>query len=185
MIRRNGSVSAGFAILGAVAAVAGCGGKTTQSVDTVLRESGQSREAVFPLAGTITIDGQAPETGFGKPQLIVLLFDQAKPEVPADSVPKAFCDAKGEFAFSTYGERDGVAAGKYVLALLKLKFNKKKGYFGNDLLKNLYNDPSQNLTVPELTIDHQSPGKKDYAIDLKIAGRDAVTPGPKAVTKMK
>ncbi len=66
-----------------------------------------------------------------------------------------------------------------------MKFDKKRGYFGKDLLKNLYNDPTQNEKSPELVIDHQPPGKKDYLIDLKIVGRDAATPGPHAVTKLR
>jgi hypothetical protein len=189
MIRRNVAVFRIFAMLaaGAIAGVGGCGPSNAQhSVDGVLRESGKSRENVFPLAGRITIDDQAPEAGgFGKPQLIVLLFDQSKPTAPPGSVPKAICDAKGEFAFNTYDPGDGVAPGKYVLAVVELQYQKKKGYTGGDRLKNLYNDPSQNLKVPDLTIDHQPPGKKDYLIDLKVVGRDAATPGPHAVTQLR
>ncbi len=114
-----------------------------------------------------------------------MLFDQSKLDANPDVVPKATVDAKGEFSFSTYDPGDGVAPGKYVMVLLEKKFDKKKGYFGPDLLKNLYNDPDANAKVADLKIDHEPPGKKDYAIDLKLAGRDAGTPGPKAVTKLK
>jgi hypothetical protein len=188
MICRNDSVFRVIAMMVAVAAagVVGCGGAgTKQSVDDILKESGKSRTTVLPFGGKITIDGQVPEVGgFAKPRLVVMLFDQANPDAPPGSVPKAICDAKGEFTFSTYDEGDGVAPGKYVLALVALRFEKKKGYTGGDVLKNLYNDPSQNLKVPELNIDHQA-ANRDYSIDLKLAGRDAATPGPKAVTIIK
>jgi hypothetical protein len=173
---------------GAVLGLAGCGPSSSSkhSVDEVLKSSGKSRGDVFPLAGRITVDGQVPEAGgFGKPRLIVLLFDQANLDASPGSVPKAICDAKGEFAFSTYEQGDGVAPGKYVLALVMLRYEKKKGYIGGDGLKNFYNDPSLNLKVPELLIDHHAPGNKDLAIDLKLAGRDSAGPGPKAVTTFK
>jgi hypothetical protein len=189
MMGENDSVFRTFTLLAAAAAVAiaGCGRESAnQSVDKVLRESGKSRADVYALAGKVTIDGQpADGGGFGQQRILVLLFEQGKFDAPSADVPKAFCDATGDFAFSTYDQGDGVAPGKYVLALVKLKYDKRKGYFGKDGLKNLYNDAEQNSKISELVIDHQAPGKKDYAIDLKLAGRDAATPGPKAVTKIK
>jgi hypothetical protein len=189
MICRNDSLFRTFAVFAAAAAIgiAGCGRQgAKQSVDEVLRESGKSRADVYPLGGKITIDSQTPEAGgFGQKRIIVMLFDQAKLDAPASGVPKAFCDSKGDFAFSTYDQGDGVAPGKYVLALVELKFDKRKGYYGADGLKNLYNDPVANAQISELTIDHRPPGKKDYAFDLKLAGREAGTPGPKAVTSIR
>ncbi len=127
-----------FAAL-ALAGVAGCGGGATKrSADDLLRESGQSRANVAPLAGTITVDGQTPDVaGFGKPRLVVLLFDKSKLDVSPESVPKVLCDPKGQFVFSTYDQGDGVAPGHYVLAFVEMKFDKKRGYFGKDLLKDL------------------------------------------------
>ncbi len=170
----------------AMVAVAGCGGGATKrSADDILRESGKSRANVAPLAGTITVDGQVPDVAsFGKPRLVVLLFEKSKLDESPDRVAKVLCDPKGQFVFSTYDQGDGVPPGQYVLAFVEMKFDKKRGYFGKDLLKNLYSDPSINEKNPELVIDHQPPGKKDYVIDLKIAGRDAATPGPHAVTKL-
>jgi hypothetical protein len=167
-----------------VVGVAGCGQKgTSQSVDQVLQASGKSRANVIPLAGRITIDSQTPEASKSlHRRMIVLLFDQAKLDAPANSVPKTFCDPKGEFAFSSYDQGDGVAPGKYVLTVVEFNFDKRSGYGGPDGLKNLYSDPVANSKIPELIIDHQPPGKKDYVIDLKLAGREAVTPGPQAVT---
>jgi hypothetical protein len=177
------AVLVGLAVVGA----AGCGSRTgTQSVDSVLQSSGKARETVYPLAGKITVDNQTPEAGgFGQRRILVLLFDQSKLEASANGVPKAICNANGDFAFNMYDQGDGVPPGKYVLAIVELKFDKRKGYFGEDVLKNQYNDPTKNANSPEFKIDHQAPGKKDYAFDLKVADREKVSPGPKAVTTIR
>jgi hypothetical protein len=189
MIGRNDTHLCAIVILAAMAigGVAGCGSsKAKDSVNEVLKQSGKSRSDVIPLSGKLTIDGQPAEGGaLGQPRIMVLLFDQAKLDAPPRNVLKALCNGKGEFAFSTYDEGDGVPPGKYVLTFVKLKFDKKKGYVGKDGFKNLYNDPVQNSKVPDLVVDLQPPGKKDYGFDLKIEGRDAATPGPKAVTTIR
>jgi hypothetical protein len=170
----------------AVAGIGGCGGSSAQKrVDDLLKESGQSRGEVYPLAGRITIDGETPQAGgFGQPHLVVLLFDQSKLDGSAKPVRKAVCDPKGEFVFSTYDEGDGVPPGKYVLAFVELRFERRKGYLGKDGLKNLYNDPEANSKVEDFVIDHHA-GKKDYVFNLQLAGREQASPGPKAVTKIK
>jgi hypothetical protein len=189
MARRQDSVFRAFAVLAAltVAGAAGCGRQASeQAVDDALRKAGQSRKTVFPLAGKVTIDGTAQ----GKsdplaPRITVMLFDQAKLDAPFDTVPRTTCKPNGEFAFSSYGQEDGVPAGKYVVAIVKLKFDKRKGHIGPDELKNLYNDPEKNAQITEFKIDHQSPGKKDYAFELKVAGREEATPGPHSVVKFR
>ncbi len=63
MARRQDSVFQAFAVLAAlaVAGAAGCGGQSSeQAVDKALRMAGESRKTVFPLAGKVTIDGNAP-----------------------------------------------------------------------------------------------------------------------------
>ena len=187
----NGRSKSRFRAIGALAALtmvslAACERPSAkQSVDTILKESGKSRSDVFPLAGRITIDSQPPQAGgLRQPRVTLVLFPESKLDAPLDGLPKATCEPNGEFSFSTYDRGDGVAPGKYVLAIVELKFDKRKGYSGKDLLKNLYNDPDQNLKNPELVIDHHAPGKKDYAIDLKLAGREAASPGPHSVLTM-
>lgn len=188
MSGRSNSVFRVAGILAAVMflAVAGCGRPTaTQSVDQLLKESGQSRADVFPLAGKITIDGETPPGGgFKQQRMTLVLFEQGKLDARLEHLPKAYCDATGAFAFSTYGTGDGVPPGKYVLAIVEMKFEKRKGASGADVLKNLYNDPDQNLKDPDLVIDHQAPGKKDYYINLKLAGREAGSKGPHSVLKI-
>lgn len=172
-------------LIGLVAVwIGGCGGGpgADEAVNKVLKESGQQRANVFPLAGKVTIDGHAPETQAMGKRLIVILTDAAKPDAPASSCPKALCQPNGSFAFNTYGTGDGIAAGKYVVAIVELKFDKRKGYAGSDGLKNLYNDPEQNAKLDGFVIDHKAPGKSDYAFNLEVAGRDAGTPGPHSIT---
>ena len=75
--------------------------------------------------------------------------------------------------------------GTYIVTFAKLT-KKPKGFLGPDGFHNLYNDAERNQKeYPELTIQHQAPGKKDYYFDLRIAGRDEVAPGPKALTQIK
>jgi hypothetical protein len=190
MIGRNGSRTWALVVLPmlGIAFVAGCSSRIPpdRKVDELLKESGKMREKTYPFAGRVTIDNETPPSGgFGQPRIVVLLFPQDKLDTPAASVPQTYCDGKGEFTFTTYDTADGVPAGKYVLAFVELKYEKKKGYHGTDQLKNLYNDPEANSKVPDLVVDHQAPGKKDYLFDLKLAGREAVQPGPRAVKQVK
>jgi hypothetical protein len=73
--------------------------------------------------------------------------------------------------------------GTYIATFTKLKRGPHKQYPGPDQFLNLYDDPDRNLKeYPELKINHQPRGKKDYVFDLKIAGREAAAAGPNAVT---
>jgi hypothetical protein len=167
-----------------VAWAAGCGRQNADdSVNKILKETGQQRADVFPLAGKVMVDGHAPQTrpGGGK-RLIVILSDPAKPDAPVSSRPKATCQPNGDFAFNMYGTGDGVVAGKYVVVLVELKFDKRKGYVGPDGLKNLYNDPDKNATVDGFVIEHKAPGKKDYVFNLEVEGHEPGTPGPHSIT---
>jgi len=185
MVSRWFSFSRAFTPLAVLAAVCigGCRGQgADDSVNKVLKETGQQRADVFPLAGKVTIDGHAPNTRPGGKRVILILTDPAKPDAPASSLPKATCQPDGDFAFSMYGTGDGVGAGKYVVAIVELKFDKRKGYIGPDGLKNLYNDPDKNAKVDGFVIDHKSPGKADYVFNLEVEGHDAGAPGPHSIT---
>jgi hypothetical protein len=154
-----------------------------QAADAALQSTGRSKSAVFPLAGTVTIDGQPPEA---KPnqRIVVMLNDLARPNVPLKQRLFVWCDPQGRFVFHTYGADDGLPAGKFVVTIASLSFHKKRGYAGPDALKNLYNDPDVNANSAEFVIEHQSPGKSDYRFDLKIENRPAAHPGPHALTKI-
>jgi hypothetical protein len=161
--------------------VAGCSSRqaTDQAIDKALESAGQKREAVYPLAGKVTVDGLPPDLAEGE-WIVMMLKDPANPSAKG---PLRLISRSGEFAFETFGKADGVKAGTYIATFSKLKRGQHKEYPGPDEFQNLYNDPDRNLKEsPELKIDHRPPGKKDYAFDLKIAGREASAAGPNAVT---
>jgi hypothetical protein len=164
-----------------MACVAGCSHRSTadEALDASLAQQGRSRGDVFPLAGKVTIDGK-PLQLTRRQKIIVMLHNAAsKTERPLD--PRFVeCNADGTFAFRTYGERDGVPAGNYVLTFTQLVDRGKRGYLGPDGLKNLYNDPDKS----EFSISHAKGGRTDYVFDLKIEGRDGVIAGPRAVQSL-
>lgn len=165
----------------------GCSGtqSSDEGIKAALTNANQEKHSVAPLAGKVTIDGQPPH--FDKPnqRIFVMLNDPQKPDVPLTDRPTATANSEGEFAFSTYNKGDGWAPGHYVLTFAVLTKKGKKGDVGPDALNNLYNDPDVNAKTPEFVIDHQSPGKSDYAFDLKIEGKEPVkTPGPHALTTL-
>jgi hypothetical protein len=145
---------------------------------------GHQRTTVYPLAGKITVDGQPPEFAEGD-RIIVMLNDAAKLGTAAIG-PYVYVGKDGDFTFRTYGTDDGVPAGTYIVTFAKLKAKKRSSLIGPDGFHNLYNDAEQNQKqYPELRIEHQPPGKKDYVFNLQIAGRDEVVAGPKALTRIK
>jgi hypothetical protein len=163
----------------------GCSGEAPeQSLNRVLKEQGQSKATVYPLAGKVTIDGQRPQVD-RKTKLVVMLYDPSQPDLPIGRRPVETTDSEGRFAFHTYEQKDGVPAGKYVIVFSLLSYTKKRGYLGPDQLKNQYNDPEVNEKKPDFNINHQPPGKRDYEFDLKVPDGPAGTPGPKALTEIR
>jgi hypothetical protein len=147
-----------------------------------LANAGKTRSAVYPLAGKITVDGMPPDLAEAE-WIVMMLKDPANPKAEGRI---AVISRSGEFAFKTFGADDGVKAGTYIATFTKLKRGQHKQYPGPDQFLNLYDDPDRNLKeYPELKIDHQPPGKKNYVFDLKIAGREAVAAGPNAVTRFR
>jgi hypothetical protein len=155
--------------------------------------------AVAKFAGRVTIDGKAPKRNC---RLFVILND---PKLPADSAHGegatrfTACDADGNFAFSTYGNQDGVVPGKYVVTFVELHRPLKQTslrflptvrvgpspdrYRQPDELKNLYNDPDKNAKNVDFNLDLEAPGHAHYHFDLAVAGKKpVVSPGPHAVT---
>jgi hypothetical protein len=185
-IRGSGvlAVPAATVLLVTVLPVAGCSSGQTydQAVDKALANAGQTRSAVYPLAGKVTVDGLPPDLAEGE-WIVMMLKDPANPKAEGRI---AVISRSGEFAFETFGKHDGVKAGTYIATFTRLKRGPRKAYPGPDQFENLYDDPDRNLKeYPELKIDHGPPGKKDYAFDLKIAGREAVAAGPNAVTRFR
>jgi hypothetical protein len=175
----------GVLAAGAIVAAAGCGKSADKaSLEALLKQSGDNRASLYPLAGKVTIDGQPAQ--FVKPQrLVMMLYDPTQPDLPPFKRPCKDISADGTFAFGTYAKGDGLPAGKFVAAFAVLEVT-NRGLLGPDQLNNLYNDPEKNEKLPEFHIDHQAPGKEDYVFDLKVAGRPGVSiPGPKALTEVR
>ncbi len=106
---------------------------------------------------------------------MVIAYDAAKADGKAKTNARAFVKPDGSF------ELPPLPPGKYVMLFTQLGYNPRRGFFGPDGLKNLYNDPDVNSKKPELLIDHQAPGKTDYAFNLSVAGETPpAAPGPKA-----
>jgi hypothetical protein len=169
----------------AVLAASGCGGSSAeQRLGAQLKAASASKHAVCPLAGKVMVDGEPAHTASLAQRIVVVLFDRDKPDLAVNQRPIAECNPQGEFAFQTYGNDDGVASGKYVVAIAQLPVeNRERTESGTvDELKNLYNDPDKNAEKPDFVIDHKSPGKRDYLFELKLAGEEPVTtPAPRAV----
>jgi hypothetical protein len=179
-------LAAGALACALLAAFVGCGGSPSpaQRVQTELTKIGESAKSIYPLAGKVQIDSQPPQA-VSNQRIVVVLFDRAKPTLGVAERPSAICNERGEFAFTTYRDADGVEAGDYVVTFALLCLRAKDGsLIGPDGLQNLYNDPDKNEKIDEFTIKHASPGKRDYTFDLKEAGQEPGTPGPRAVTQI-
>jgi len=162
---------------------AGCNGSasTEQRIKEAYASSGITRVAVYPLAGSVTVDRQPPNFKSRRTSIVVLAYDPSKPDRPIWHNPHVTLQSDGSFAFPD----GGLPAGKYVLLFAELTLQKKQGWHGPDELKNLYNDPDVNGKKEQFTIDHQAPGKSDYSFNLNVIGENAPQqPGPKALTQL-
>jgi hypothetical protein len=169
----------------AMLAAAGCSKSgNDQSLHALLKQSGDNRASLYPLAGRVTIDGEPAL--YVKPQrLVMMLYDPTKPDLPPFKRPCKDVSAEGTFAFGTYTKGDGIPAGKFIVAFAVLEVT-NRGLLGPDQLNNLYNDPEKNANNPDFHIDHQAPGKTDYVFDLKVSGQQgSQTPGPRALTEVR
>ena len=116
--------------------------------------------------------------------LVVMLNEPEKLGRATDDQEIRETTPSGDFCFSTYEPQDGVKPGKYILTFAILRERGKFGLIGPDKLNNLYNDPDKNSNIPEFTIDHKAPGKSDYSFNLELAGKEAASPGPRAITSI-
>jgi len=158
----------------------GCG-PTSDDTSTFDQPRNFSVPQVFPLAGTVTIDGHEPAA---KGSVIVMLTGRKLILKREQDRPFAVCDTHGRFSFDYFRRGDGAPAGNYVVVIAQLREN-GRSYAGPDGLRNLYNDPAENATKPEFCIEHQAPGKSGYHFDLKTQGVEGVDPAaPNALTKI-
>ena len=182
--RRLGIHYGGVILTIAFLTAAGCNHSVApdEAIDKGLKEAGITKDAIYPLAGKVTIDQQPPQLA-ERQRLVVMLNDPQKPDEPWDQKPVAEANSEGDFTFGTYRKGDGIKSGKYVVTFAVFKFSGKRGLLGPDQLKNLYNDPDKNQQ--NFSIDHQAPGKSDYVFNLEMAGKQAAQPGPHALVDMR
>ena len=209
---RRGSVVKCFAmrlaaILGIAAATAGCnsGLSSNQALNEQFKNNSQfTRVAVARFAGKVAVDGQPPAKDC---KLFVILNEVQHLDANAHAAaPRLYasCDADGKFVFGTYARDDGAAAGKYVVTFVELhapnggtpekssgaafRSNRAVGgsrkYKPPDELKNLYNDPDQNVKEDRFNVNLEPSGKADYEFDLSVAGKEAAPAGANAVSSI-
>jgi hypothetical protein len=166
-----------------VLAAAGCSNRSAETrLQLALSNAGASKTPVYPLAGTVTIDGEPPNIDANK-RLILMLNDLEKPDIPVVDRARLLVKNDGRFTFTTYGEEDGIEPGHYVVTFVVLRKKARTRWQGVDQLNNLFNDPDVNAKIEKFVIDHRAPGKKDYQFDLKVAGQSpGPSPGPHALT---
>ena len=155
----------------------GCQGRqsTAERLEEAYKSAGIDPATVYPLGGTVTVDNEPPVVKSETARLVAVAYDAAKPDAKEKSNAYAFVKPDGSF------ELPPLPPGKYVMLFAQLGHNPRIGFFGPDTLKNLYNDPDVNSKKPEFLIDHQSPGKMNYAFNLSVAGETPpAAPGPKA-----
>jgi hypothetical protein len=164
--------------------LAGCSGQQTaeEALAKSFSEAGIQKEAVFPLAGHLSVDG-APPANDGRYPVIVVLIERGKTAEAAEPPRFVECDPDGRFSFITYDRDDGVKPSHYVVAVAKLRRAGPRRYTGPDQFHNRYNDPDKNAREAEFQIEHQAPGRTDYDLQLTIAGAEPIeTPGPHSIT---
>ncbi len=155
----------------------GCDGRqsTAQRLEEAYKSAGMNPVTVYPLSGTITVDGDRPISKSETTRLVVIAYDGSKADGKAKTNAYAFVKPDGSF------ELPPLAPGKYVMLFAQLGHNPRMGFYGPDGLNNLYNDPDVNSKKTEFLIDHRAPGRTDYAFNLSVAGETPPrAPGPKA-----
>jgi hypothetical protein len=181
-------IVASFTQFGALSATcvivlaAGCNGQpsTAERVKKAREEAHMTSVTLFPLAGRVTLDNQPPSLKSKRAALAVVAYDASKPTASAAEQPFVTARPDGSFEFPD----GGLPPGKYVMLFAVLE-RKKKNARGGDELKNLYNDPDINGKKPEFTINHEAPGKTDYAFNLIVAGEPSpAKPGPKSLIQL-
>jgi hypothetical protein len=176
-------------------AVAGCnnGPSAQQQVDAAFKANPEARLKVAKLEGVVTIDGQPPGKDYPLMQMYLVEADKFQDPKHAQRW-QAPVDENGHFIFGTYLKDDGAPVGKYVALFIdpEADMHVKTGQTrsgtgfggpktGPDKLKNLYNDPEQNIKDPAFVIDLQQPGITDQRFNLQVTGKDPAVPGKYAV----
>src|ERR1700690_1369740 len=95
-VRRMGIHKGGVILTIAFLTAAGCNHSVApdEAIDKGLKEAGITKDAIYPLAGKVTIDQQPPQLAQGQ-RLVVMLNDPQKPDVPSTEKPFAEANSEG------------------------------------------------------------------------------------------
>jgi hypothetical protein len=156
------------------------------ALDKAQTPAAAKHEAVFPLAGRVTINGQVPPYDQRNP-LVVMPINRKNIDGPAFANRYVRCDSQGKFVFKTYSRQDGVPPGSYVLVIMKLdRGNLPFVYRGPQQLLNLYRHPDNTVQLADYPIEHADPGKTNYELSLPKASTEPVAaPRPAAMTAIR
>lgn len=119
--------------------LAGCGGP------------GIDKKPTFPVTGSITVDGNVPDS-----PIQIECHPQDGFDVERPTVSRTESDLDGKFTISTYESGDGVPPGNYVVTFAWQEFNiMSREYSGKDKLNGRYSDPAKSTIT--LTVEDGKP----------------------------
>ena len=108
-------------------------------------------KVVFPVTGTITVDGKSPGSA-----LQIAVHEKGGIDKEDPSVSTGVAQPDGTFALSTYVTGDGVPKGEYTLTFTWKEFNLMSAtYSGEDKLNDRYSDPD--TSEVKFTVDGAGP----------------------------
>lgn len=108
-------------------------------------------KAVFPVTGTITVDGKTPGSA-----LQIVVHEKGGIDKEDPSVSSGNTEPDGTFALSTYVTGDGVPQGEYALTFTWKEFNLLSAtYSGKDKLNDRYSNPD--TSEVKFTVDGSGP----------------------------
>ena len=125
--------------------------------------------SLYPIAGTVTIDGVPPTFDEQRKHLVLMLYDPKKPDLPVGKRPHCLAREDGTFRFT----EDGIEPGHYVLLFAVLRRKGQGNFIGPDQLNNLYNDPDVNAKNPRSSLSTTRRREKRLPIQSGIRGEAA------------
>ena len=127
---------------------------------------GESWVEVFPVSGTVKVDGQAPQGA----QIVLHPVTPAGPDAVA---PTGSVNADGSFAITSYTTGDGAPPGEYTATIQWYKFDEKLGGPGGNVLPPEYATPK---TTP-IKVSVQAGGPTQLEAITIASAKTARRPG--------
>ncbi len=113
-------------------------------------EPARDEKAVFPIQGTVHVDGKPAEG------IQIIFHDVKGTDTQKPTFPQGVTDAQGKIRISTYADGDGAPEGEYKVTFAWQDFNvMSRSYSGPDKLNKKYSDSAQSATT--LTVGKGQP----------------------------